>query len=48
MTPPIGTPSLNYGFLFDRDGVDALVAAQGGMIDGSTYNTAGYYNVVLT
>jgi hypothetical protein len=38
----------NYGFWFDRDGVDQWQALMWGCIDGGTYNTTGLYNVVIT
>lgn len=44
---PIGTPSENFNFLFDRDGVSAAEALEWWAVDGSTYNTAGFYNVEI-
>jgi hypothetical protein len=38
----------NYGFWFDRDGVDEWQAALWGMVNGGTYNTGGIYNIVVT
>lgn len=38
----------NYGFWFDRDGVDQWQAEMWGMVDGSTYNTEGLYEIVVT
>jgi len=38
----------NYGFWFDRDGVDPWQAALWGMVNGQTYNTGGVYNIVVT
>jgi len=38
----------NYGFWFDRDGVDEWQATMWGMVDGGTYNTGGIYEVVIT
>jgi len=40
--------SANYGFWFDRDGVDEWQAQMWGMVDGGTYNTAGVYEIVIT
>ena len=37
----------NYGFWFDRDGVDPWQANYWGAVDGGTYNTGGIYNVVI-
>lgn len=39
---------LNYGFWFDRDGVDEWQDDMWGMIDGGTYNTGGTYDIVIT
>ena len=44
--PPV--PGNNYGFWFDRDGVDQYQATYWGAVDGGTYNTAGMYTVVIT
>ena len=38
----------NYGFWFDRDGVDQWQADMWGMVDGGTYNTGGVYEIVIT
>lgn len=38
----------NYGFWFDRDGVDEWQDDLWGMVNGGTYNTDGRYNVVIT
>ena len=38
----------NYGFWFDRDGVDQWQAALWGMADGDTYNTEGVYEIVIS
>ena len=38
----------NYGFWFDRDGVDQWQALLWGMSDGDTYNTVGVYEIVIT
>jgi len=38
----------NYGFWFDRDGVDEWQADLWGNIDGATYNTNGVYEIVIT
>jgi len=38
----------NYGFWFDRDGVDQWQANLWGAVDGGTYNTEGIYNIVVT
>jgi len=38
----------NYGFWFDRDGVDEWQALMWGMVDGDTYNTSGVYDIVIT
>ncbi|MBN2187742.1 MAG: hypothetical protein JW732_09915 [Dehalococcoidia bacterium] len=37
----------NYGFWFDRDGVDQWQAAMWGMVDGDIYNTCGEYEIVI-
>ena len=37
----------NYGFWFDRDGVDVWQANLWGAIDGGTYNTDGVYEIVI-
>jgi len=37
----------NYGFWFDRDGVDEWQAAMWGMVDGDIYNTGGEYEIVI-
>ena len=37
----------NYGFWFDRDGVDQWQASQWGAVNGGTYNTGGIYEVVI-
>ena len=37
----------NYGFWFDRDGVDEWQAAMWGMVDGDIYNTGGVYEIVI-
>ena len=38
----------NYGFWFDRDGVDQWQANLWGAVDGGTYNTGGTYDIVVT
>lgn len=38
----------NYGFWFDRDGVDQWQAQQWGMENGGTYNTGGVYKIIIT
>jgi len=38
----------NYGFWFDRDGVDQWQAELWGASDGGTYNTGGVYEIVIT
>ena len=38
----------NYGFWFDRDGVDQWQANLWGAVDGGTYNTGGAYEIVIT
>ena len=38
----------NYGFWFDRDGVDQWQAAMWGMDDAGTYNTGGIYDIEIT
>jgi len=38
----------NYGFWFDRDGVDEWQAELWGASDGATYNTGGVYEIVIT
>ena len=38
----------NYGFWFDRDGVDQWQANLWGNIDGATYNTEGVYEITIT
>ncbi len=38
----------NYGFWFDRDGVDEWQAEMWGMVDGGTYNTSGVYEIAIT
>ena len=38
----------NYGFWFDRDGVDEWQAELWGASDGGTYNTLGVYEIVIT
>lgn len=42
---PIGNPWSNYGFWFDRDGVDPYQPNLWGAVDGGTYNTGGVYAV---
>lgn len=37
----------NYGFWFDRDGVDSYQAAQWGALNGQTYNTNGIYDIEI-
>ncbi|MFH1648874.1 MAG: hypothetical protein ABIA11_04090 [Patescibacteria group bacterium] len=37
----------NYGFWFDRDGVDIWQAALWGASDGNTYNTGGVYDIEI-
>lgn len=37
----------NYGFWFDRDGVDSCQAALWGALDGQTYNTNGIYDIEI-
>jgi hypothetical protein len=44
---PFGT-TVNYGIWFDRDGVDPWQAGYWGSVDGSTYNTGGIYDIVIT
>ena len=44
-TPP--NPGANHAVWFDRDGVDQWQALMWGAIDGVTYNTGGYYDVVI-
>ena len=46
VTDPLGSTH-NYGFWFDRDGVDPYQANMWGMVDGGTYNTSGIYNIVV-
>ena len=41
-------PGSNYGIWYDRDGFDTTQAAMWGAVDGGTYNTAGFYDVVIT
>ena len=38
----------NYGFWFDRDGVDPWQTQLWGAVDNATYNTGGAYDVVIT
>jgi hypothetical protein len=38
----------NYGFWFDRDGIDQWQANLWGAVDGGTYNTGGAYEIVIT
>ena len=38
----------NYGFWFDRDGVDTVQANLWGASDGGTYNTQGVFEIVIT
>lgn len=38
----------NYGFWFDRDGVDQWQDDLWGMIDGGTYNTEGVYEIIVS
>jgi len=38
----------NYGFWFDRDGVDEWQADMWGMVNSGTYNTNGIYEIVIT
>lgn len=38
----------NYGFWFDRSGVDQWQAELWGAVDGGTYNTGGFYEIVIT
>jgi hypothetical protein len=38
----------NYGFWFDRSGVDQWQAELWGAVDGGTYNTVGVYEIVIT
>ncbi len=47
VTSPFGT-TINYGIWFDRDGVDQWQATYWGSINGSTYNTGGVYDIVIT
>jgi hypothetical protein len=44
---PIGDPRSNYGIWFDRDGVSKGQVEFWGMDYGSTYNTAGIYEVEM-
>ena len=44
-TPP--NPWANHGVWFDRDGVDQWQAQMWGAIDGVTYNTSGFYDIVI-
>lgn len=37
----------NYGFWFDRDGVDPYQSSLWGASDGDTYNTGGVYDIVV-
>ncbi len=46
VTPP--NPWANHGVWFDRDGVDPWQALMWGAINGSTYNTMGLYDVVIS
>lgn len=43
--PPFGSNS-NYGFWFDRDGVDQW--QQDMFVDGGNYNTNGIYEIIIT
>lgn len=45
-TPP--TPGNNHRFWFDRDGVDQWQAQSPLAADGSTFNTEGEYDIVMT
>lgn len=47
LVPPYWSGN-NYGFWFDRDGVDQWQAQMWGMSDGDTYNTGGVYDIVIT
>ncbi|MCL5256790.1 MAG: hypothetical protein M1319_03220 [Chloroflexi bacterium] len=47
VSTPFGTYS-SYGLWFDRNGIDPQQLANWGMIDGTTYNTAGKYKIVVT
>jgi hypothetical protein len=38
----------NYGIWFDRDSVDPFQATYWGSVDGSTFNTGGIYDIVIT
>lgn len=47
-TQPTWNPWLNYGFWFDRDGVDSDQAGYWGSVDGKTYNTCGVYDITVS
>lgn len=44
--PP--APGNNHRFWFDRDGVDQWQAQSPLAVDGGTYNTGGFYDIVMT
>ncbi len=48
VTAPIGEPTNNYGFWYDRDGVDPWQPNLWGMVNGGNYNTGGIYDIVFT
>ena len=45
---PPPNPYSNHRFWFDRDGVDQWQAQNPLAVDGGTYNTGGFYDIVMT